>query len=405
MSDISTDQKKIDQLLTRRVSEVIGAEELREKLVSGKSLRIKLGADPTAPDLHLGHAVVLQKLREFQDLGHKIVLIVGDYTALVGDPAGKSKTRPMLSTEEIEANAQTYLNQVGKILDMSKCEVRRNSEWFSKMSMAEIIQLTSKFTVARMIERDDFEKRLSSGTDIHMHELLYPMMQAYDSVMIDADVEIGGTDQKFNNLAGRELQKKMGKVPQNVMLCPLLVGLDGEKKMSKSLGNYIGIADEANDMFGKTMSLPDVMLWNWFELATSVSAQEIEEMRTACESGAMNPRDAKMRLGREIVAQYYDADAAQKAEENFISTFQKKEIPEDIQQVIFDDQEILLIDLLAHEKIAFAKSKSEARQLIEQGGVKVNDEVVTDLMAKVKIHHTPTLIQKGKRFFVKVKSE
>jgi tyrosyl-tRNA synthetase len=405
MSDISTDQTKIDQLLTRRVSEVIGAEELREKLVSGHQLRIKLGADPTAPDLHLGHAVALRKLREFQDLGHKIVLIVGDYTALVGDPAGKSKTRPMLSMEEIEANAQTYLNQVGKILDMSKCEIRRNGEWLGKMSMAEIIQLASKFTVARMIERDDFEKRLESGTDIHMHELLYPMMQAYDSVVIDADVEIGGTDQRFNNLAGRELQKKMGKIPQNVMLCPLLVGLDGEKKMSKSLGNFIGISDEPNDMFGKTMSLPDAMLWNWFELVTDLDKEEVEKMRTACESGAMNPRDAKMRLGREIVTQYYDAEAAQKAEEHFISTFQKKEIPEDIVEVSIDAQEMLLIDLLAHEKIAFAKSKSEARQLIEQGGVKVNDEVITDLTAMVKISHTPTLIQKGKRFFVKVKSE
>lgn len=405
MSDISTDQTKIDQLLTRRVSEAIGAEELREKLVSGRQLRIKFGADPTSPDLHLGHAVVMRKLREFQNLGHKVVLILGDYTARVGDPTGKSKTRPMLTEDEIAANAKTYLDQVGKILDIEKTEIRYNGEWFAKMSMSEIIQLTSKFTVARMIERDDFEKRLASGTDIHMHELLYPMMQAHDSIMIDADVELGGTDQKFNMLAGRELQKKMGKAPQNVMTCPLLVGLDGEKKMSKSLGNYIGIYDAANDMFGKTMSLPDAMLWNWFELVTDITKEEMETMRTACESGAMNPRDAKMRLGREIVTQYYNEEAAQKAEEHFISTFQKKEIPEDIAEVSIDAQEMLLIDLLAHEKIAFAKSKSEARQLIEQGGVKVNDEVITNLTAMVKISHTPTLIQKGKRFFVKVKSE
>ena len=279
---VSTDPKKIERLLSRCVVETVVAADLKKKLLSGKKLRIKLGADPTSPDLHLGHAVMLRKLREFQELGHQIVFIIGDYTARVGDPSGKSKTRPMLSEEDVEKNAQTYFEQAAKILDVKKMEIHRNGEWFAKMGFADVLKLVAQFTVARMIERDDFQKRLKEGTDIHLHELMYPAMQAYDSVMIRADVEIGGTDQRFNILAGRDLQRKMDQPEQDCMfLGPTLVGLDGTKKMSKSYGNYIGLLDSPEEMFGKTMSIPDALIWDWFALTTDVEAEEIVELRAA----------------------------------------------------------------------------------------------------------------------------
>jgi tyrosyl-tRNA synthetase len=398
---VTTDTIAIEHLLTHQVTEVISKEELRDRLMSGRVLRIKLGADPTSPDLHLGHAVVLRKLREFQDLGHTVILIIGDYTALVGDPSGKSKTRPMLTQEEIDINAQTYLNQVGKILDLSKTEIHRNSEWLGTITMAELIKLASKFTVARLIERDDFANRLNEGIDVSMHELLYPMMQAYDSVMINADVEIGGTDQKFNNLAGRELQKKMNQTPQNVMLCPILVGLDGEKKMSKSLHNYIGIDEAPAEMYGKAMSIPDTAIEEYFALATNITADKISAIVSDMNNGSLNPRDAKMQLARDIVRQYHGDSAVGPAEERFISMFQKKEIPDDILEISLDVPEMLLIDILVAAE--FAKSKSEARQLIEQGGVKVDNEVIEDVQKSISLSSHPVLIQKGKRFFVKVK--
>ena len=268
-------EQKIDEVLSRRVAEVVVKDELRRKLQSGKKLRIKFGADPSRPDLHLGHSVVFNKLKEFQTLGHQIIFLIGDYTGLIGDPSGKSKTRPQLSEAEVKENAKTYLEQVGKVLDVSRAEVRFNSEWFKKMSFAELLRLTARFTAARILERDDFSKRFKSGIDIGLHELLYPVMQAYDSVALQADVELGGTDQKFNLLAGRELQKKIGQTPQDIMTMKILVGLDGREKMSKSLGNFIGICESAGQQFGKVMSLPDEQIIPYFELATELSDREI----------------------------------------------------------------------------------------------------------------------------------
>ncbi len=401
---VSTDPKKIEELLTRRVADAVVLDSLRKKLESGKVLRIKFGADPTSPDLHIGHAVPIKKLREFQELGHKVVFLIGDYTARVGDPSGKSKTRPMLSDEDVKKNAETYFAQVGKILDLEKTEIRWNGEWFSKMTFADILKLAGQFTVARMIERDDFANRLREGTDVHMHELFYPMMQAYDSIMLDADVEIGGTDQRFNILAGRDLQRKMGKPEQDCLfLGPILVGTDGVKKMSKSLGNYIGLTDAPDDMFGKVMSIPDAAMWDWFALTTDVPHAEFHAMRDACALGDMNPRDAKVRLAKEIIAQYHSAAAADVAEQNFISLFQKKEIPEDIAEIAVMGGERTLIDLLVETDLC--ASKSDARRQIVQGGVKVDDMAVTDIALTVAVGKTPVLIQKGKRHFVKIRAK
>ncbi len=401
---VSTDSKKIEQLLTRRVADAVVIDSLRKKLTSGKALRIKFGADPTSPDLHIGHAVPIKKLREFQELGHKVVFIIGDYTARVGDPSGKSKTRPQLSNEEVEQNAKTYFEQVGRILDLKKTEIRYNGEWFSKMGFDDLLKLAGQFTVARMIERDDFANRLREGTDVHMHELLYPMMQAYDSIMVDADVEIGATDQRFNILAGRDLQRKMGKQEQDCLfLGPLLVGTDGVKKMSKSLGNYVGLTDTADEMFGKVMSIPDAALWDWFALTTDLPHEEFHAMRDACDRGEMNPRDAKIRLAKEIIAQYHPASEADAAEQNFINLFQKKEIPDDIAEVTVTGGERALIDLLV--ETGLCASKSDARRQIEQGGVKLDNQVVTDIALTVAVGDTAVMIQKGKRHFVKVRAK
>ena len=400
---IITDAKKIEHLLHRRVAEVLISDSLQKKLVSGKKLRVKLGVDPTAPDLHLGHTIPLFKLREFQELGHQIVLIIGDYTTLIGDPSGKSQTRPMLSSEEITKNAKTYMAQVGKVLDLNKTEVHWNSEWFAKMQFHDILRLAAQFTVARMIERDDFAKRLKAGNDIHVHELLYSMMQAYDSIMVEADIELGGTDQKFNLLAGRDLQRKMGKPEQDLLMVgPILVGLDGVKKMSKSLGNYIGLTDTPDEMFGKVMSIPDSALWNYFVMTTEVSDDEIAELQSACEHGKMNPRDAKMRLAKEIITLYHSSDVADTAEANFIKVFRNKEKPEEIEEVRLRAGEWLLVDLLVETKLA--DSKTAARRVIEQGGVKIDDKVIGDVGAKIFVDATPKIMQKGKRFFISVRS-
>jgi tyrosyl-tRNA synthetase len=398
---VITHPEKIESLLTRRVAEVVVEEHLRQRLVSGKKLRIKLGVDPTAPDLHLGHAVALKKLREFQELGHQVVLIIGDYTTRVGDPSGKSKTRPMLSSEQIEANAKTYLDQAGKIVDLKKIEVRWNGEWFAKLDFNDVIMLAAKFTVARMIERDDFAQRLRDGSDIHMHELMYPMMQAYDSIMVEADVEIGGTDQKFNILAGRDLQRKMDKPEQDAMfLGPTLVGTDGVNKMSKSLGNYIGISEAPAQMYGKAMSIPDAVMWDYFNLTTDVPMQEIAEMKEACARGEMNPRDAKARLAREIITLYHSAAEADAAEDGFRRLFQKKEVPDDVKEVKLKAGERSLIEVLVESGLAV--SKSEARRLVGQGGVKVDGQVMKDMDAKLSVSAKKILIQKGKRHFVSV---
>jgi tyrosyl-tRNA synthetase len=397
---VSTDTKQIEQLFTRRVEQVVVADSLKEKLAAGKPLRIKLGVDPTAPDIHLGHAVALKKLREFQDLGHQAILLIGDYTALIGDPTGKSKTRPPLTPKQVEANAATYLEQAGKVLDMETLEVRRNSEWFGEMPFLEVLNLAGKFTVAQMIEREDFRNRMDAGTEIGMHELMYPMMQAYDSIALEADVELGGTDQMFNILAGRDLQKKLGQPQQDAMfLGPILVGLDGTQKMSKSLGNYIGVTEAPEEMYGKTMSVTDEAMWVWFEMVTDLPVAEIAEIKAACESGEMNPRDAKARLAREIVTLYHSTAAAAAAEEHFDKVVRHKELPAEIPEYELPGAEQPLINLLVDARLA--ASKSEARRLIEQGGVKVDGEAVTDLEFVVKAD-SESLIQKGKRQFVKV---
>jgi tyrosyl-tRNA synthetase len=395
MAKKATD-KEIQEILGRGVAEVIGRERLIEALKQGVTLRFKMGMDPTSPDIHIGHAVGLRVLRKFQDLGHEIIVIIGDYTARIGDPSGRSKTRPPLDGADIDKNAATYLAQVGKILDKKKIELRKNSEWLAKLSFADIIKLATNFTVARTLERDDFAKRYKEGTEIYLHELLYPLMQADDSIAIKASVEMGGTDQTFNMLAGRELQKKLGMPEQAVITVPLLVGLDGVNKMSKSLGNYIGVTEPAESIYGKIMSIPDALIMSYFELATELSLDEIARIKGEWEAGA-NPRDLKMRLAREIAAIYASEKDAAKAEESFVKTFQKKETPEDVLEIRVADTVSVAEEVLV--KIGGAASKSEARRVIEQGGVKIDGQVIKDPKIEVK---KGSLIQKGPRFFRRI---
>ena len=389
----------ISHLLEHQVADVIVRESLEKKLRSSKKLRIKLGADPSRPDLHIGHAVVLRKLREFQDLGHTVIFLIGDFTALIGDPTGKSKTRPMLSAKEIKDNAKTYLKQVGKILDVKKGEIRYNSEWLGKMKAADFVPLCAQFTVARIIERDDFSKRLAAKTDVHMHELLYPMLQAYDSIALKADVELGATDQTFNLLAGRALMNKKELVPQDVLTTPILVGTDGKEKMSKSLGNYIGLTDSAEDRFGKTMSVPDAALPNWLELAADYSKEEIAAENAALKKGE-NPRDVKMRLAKRIVSLYHDKIAAQQAEIDFLHRFQKKEMPTVVEPW---SRSVSGLNASVMTSEVFGISRSEARRLIEQGGVKLDGETISDPNAIPNISKEGSVLQKGKLHFKRVK--
>ncbi|MCP4590383.1 MAG: tyrosine--tRNA ligase [bacterium] len=404
--------KSIDEqiaILTRGCEAVYAIDELRKRLEksagSGKPLRVKLGMDPTAPDLTLGHTVVLRKLRDFQDLGHKATLIIGDYTAMIGDPTGRSKTRPVLSDDQVHANAQTYLDQAGQVIDLSpdKFEVRRNSEWLSKMNFAEVLAMAGKVTVARMLERDTFAKRQAEGTEIYMHELFYPMMQARDSVVIESDVELGGTDQTFNNLMGRDFQRNAGQPPQIVVIMPILVGLDGHEKMSKSLGNYVGVSECPTDMFGKLMSIPDETMRNYFELLTHVSADRIGELLDAAKT---HPRDAKIALAKDIVAQYHGGDPADQAEQEFfrIHGAGKTGLPDDIQDVtlspdMLTDGSIGAADLLIH--CSFAKSKGDARRLISENGARLDGEVLPDPHGKIAVS-TGQILQRGKRKFVRL---
>ncbi|MFA6428795.1 MAG: tyrosine--tRNA ligase [Candidatus Buchananbacteria bacterium] len=405
MTKIEINNQKIQALLARNVVEVITAPELENKLKQGKKLRIKLGADPSRPDLHLGHAVALRKLREFQDLGHQVVFIIGDYTGMIGDPSGKSKTRPQLSESEVKKNAKSYLAQVGKVLDVKKAEIRFNSEWFAKMKFAEVIKLTSQFTAARVLERDDFTKRWKAGIDIGLHELLYPTMQAYDSVMVKADVEMGGTDQVFNMLAGRMLQKRLGQAAQVVMTVPLLIGLEGKEKMSKSLDNYVGLTDLPEEMYGKIMSIADGLILPYFEYCTTLPLTEIAIIKQDLAAG-QNPKVKKMFLAYKIVELYYNTNKAIAAEEYFRSVHEKKEIPQAMTVVTLTkkdlgkDREINIIKLLALTKLA--KSNSEAKRLLDQGGIKDGETVVKDYEAKVVIKENGTIIQRGKRQFVRV---
>jgi tyrosyl-tRNA synthetase len=388
----------LTRLLTHQVADVIVRDSLEKKLRAGKKLRIKLGADPSRPDLHLGHAVLLRKLRAFQELGHTVIFLIGDFTALIGDPTGKSKTRPMLSSKEIKANAATYLKQVGKILDVKKGEIRYNSEWLGKMKAADFVSLCAQFTVARIIEREDFKKRLVAQTDIYMHELLYPMLQAYDSIALKADVELGATDQTFNMMAGRAIMSKKEMVPQDVLTTPILVGTDGKEKMSKSLGNIIGLMDSADEMFGKTMSIPDAALHNWLELADDSSSEEVEAEKAALKKGE-NPRDVKMRLAKRIVTLYHGKKAGEAAAVGFTSRFQKGEMPTQMDTHAWKESRTALGPVVA---AVFKLSNSQARRDIEAGGVKVDGNVVKDWNLVIEITKGGVVIQKGKLHFAKV---
>lgn len=391
-----TDVDKALAEITRGAFEVIPVDELRKKLESKKQLIIKLGMDPTAPDIHLGHTVILNKLRTFQELGHKVVLIIGDFTASVGDPSGKNTTRPVLSKEQILFNAKTYADQAFKILDKEKTEIRYNSEWLEKLGTVGTIKLASKLTVARMLEREDFTKRYQGGIPIAIHEFLYPLFQGYDSIVLKSDVELGGTDQKFNLLMGRELQKDAGLEPQCVLMMPLLVGLDGVKKMSKSANNYIGVHDAPNDMFGKIMSLSDDLMWQYFDLLSFKSIEEIKNLKDACLNEGKNPRDAKIELGREIVARYHGEEEANKAVDNFINQFAKGAIPDDIEELTLKAQP--LPSLL--KEATLCASTSEAMRMLKQNAVKIDGEVVTD--NKLVLEANTYIVQVGKRRFAKI---
>ena len=353
-------------------------ERLKKSIAENKPLRVKQGFDPTAPDIHLGHTVGIRKLKQFQDLGHQVVLIIGDYTGLVGDPSGRSATRPQLTYDQVMANAETYQNQFFKILNKSKTEVHYNGEWFAKMDFREIMELSAKFTVARMLERDDFEKRYKSGNPISIHELFYPLMQAYDSVAIKADVEIGATEQKFNLLTGREIQQDYGVEPQLVLTTPVLVGIDGHQRMSKSIGNYIGIDESPNEIFGKVMSIPDVLIYQYFELVTDISMDRLEEIRQQLSDNNANPMIIKKELGETLVSMYHSSDEAKKAREEFERVFSKRELPEDIPDFNCSAYEgpVWIVRLMTDSQLA--KSNGEARRLIKGGGVSLDGRKVTD---------------------------
>jgi len=383
----------IDFVLKRGVAEIIVEEEMRALLRSGKKLRLKEGFDPSFPDIHLGHMVALRKLRQFQELGHQIVLIVADWTAQIGDPSGMSVTRPMLTLEQVKANAETYMQQFFKIVDKKKTEIRWQSEWFGKFDLSDIIKLTSKFTVAQFLARDDFSARYKAEKPIAITELLYPLLQAYDSVAIKADVEFGGTDQKFNFLVGRELQSMVGQPPQQCFMVPLLVGTDGSQKMSKSLGNYIGVAEAPEQIYGKAMSVPDSLLMNYFELLTDVPNAELKEFKKELDDPAANPMTLKKRLAREIITQLYNLKTTAKAEEHFERTVQRKEVPDEI--ALGTKSGKSLQDYLFENQLA--KSKSEARRLIDQGGVYINDERAKNVNYTVQ---KGDIIRVGKRRYI-----
>ncbi len=391
------------QLLKRGTVEIFNDNELCEKLAesakSGKPLRIKLGLDPTSPDIHLGHTVVLRKMRQFQDMGHKAVLIIGDYTARIGDPTGQNTTRPILTSEQIEENAKTYFTQAGKILDTSKqkLEVRYNSEWLEKMTLMEMIQLAAKKTVSQMLQRDSFKKRLAADIDVYTHEFFYPLMQGYDSYVIKSDVELGGTDQTFNNLIGRDIQRAYGQNTQVVITMPILVGLDGIEKMSKSKANYIGVTDEPNDMFGKVMSISDEMMENYFTLLTSLTEEKIAELTNPEKT---HPKEAKVLLGKTIVAAFYDQTAAEQAAANFEKVFAKGQIPDDIPEIKITENPVTIKQLLLACKLV--PTGGEAKRMVKQAAVSIDGKKVNDPNKQI----TPAnemIIQVGKRKFAKLK--
>ncbi|NLK01450.1 MAG: tyrosine--tRNA ligase [Clostridia bacterium] len=409
LMDVSKEINRQLSILRQGTAEIVPEEDLAQKIkksiLSGKPLRVKLGLDPTAPDIHLGHTVVLHKLRQFQDLGHQVILIIGDFTGRVGDPSGRSKTRKPLTESEIRENARTYQEQIFHVLDSDKTELVYNSQWLAPLSFAEIIQLSAKYTVARMLERDDFHKRYINEEPISIHEFFYPLMQGYDSIAIEADVELGGTDQKFNLLIGRTLQREYGQEPQVAVTVPILEGLDGKQKMSKSLGNYIGITDTPKDMYGKTMSIPDNLIVRYFELVTKMPADEVMKIEEGLTREQLHPRDVKMRLAREIVTTYYDEKTAVGAEEEFKQIFRLGKLPHEIPEFSIDS------DLLEEGKIWLPKllqlanlvsSTSEARRLIKQGAVRVDGQKVESQDTEINIIDGQ-VIRVGKRRFLRLR--
>lgn len=387
--------------------ETISVEELRKKLMSsmktGKPLRVKLGADPTAPDLHLGHVVVIRRLRAFQRLGHTVIFLIGDFTGLIGDPSGKSATRPQLSREEINSNAETYKKQIFKILDPDKTEIRFNSEWMDLLGSDGLVRLASHATVKQILERDDFQKRLAQERPVAMHELLYPLIQGYDSVALQADVELGGTDQKFNLLMGRNLQREYQQEPQAVCITPLLVGTDGAQKMSKSFGNYISINESPHEMFGKIMSVSDDLMWRYYELLTDLSQNEIARLRTKTESGDANPRDLKAELAQRLIIDFHSVEAARKAREQFDRIFRRKEVPDEVEACPVAAKSWKLTRLLV--ETALAPSITEARRLISQGGVRINGVRSTNVLQQIDVSGEKTvLLQVGKRRHLRIES-
>ncbi|SFS60854.1 tyrosine--tRNA ligase [Paenibacillus sp. 453mf] len=407
-----TQQEEVNRqldVISRGVSEIVPEEELKQKImksvVSGVPLQVKLGMDPSAPDLHIGHTVVMHKLRQFQDLGHEVQLIIGDFTGRIGDPTGKSETRKQLSEEDVIRNAETYKKQLFKILDPNKTKVYNNSDWLAPMNFSEVVNLAAKVTVARMMERDDFTKRFQSGQPISIHEFFYPLMQGTDSVVLKSDIELGGTDQKFNLLMGRTLQKENGDEAQATIMLPLLEGLDGVQKMSKSLGNYIGIDEEPNEIYGKSMSVPDELMLKYYTLATDLSTEDLNALEQGIADGSVHPRDAKMKLAYTFVRMYHGEEAAEAAQQHFITVFQQRALPDDIAEVVIpaeslENGNIRLISLLT--TLGFAASNGEAKRSIQQGAVKINEEKWGDPNSD----YTPQdgdIVQVGKRKFAKIK--
>ncbi|QWU13457.1 tyrosyl-tRNA synthetase [Paenibacillus sophorae] len=399
------------EIIARGVVEIVPEEELKRKImksvVSGVPLNVKLGLDPSAPDIHVGHTVVMHKLRQFQELGHQVQLIIGDFTGRIGDPTGKSETRKQLTEEDVKRNAETYKKQLHKILDPEKTKVYYNSEWLGPMTFADVVGLSAKVTVARMLERDDFTKRYQSGQPISIHEFFYPLMQGMDSVALKSDVELGGTDQKFNLLMGRTLQKEYGVDTQAAIMTPLLEGLDGVQKMSKSLGNYIGIDEEPNEIYGKAMSVPDELMLKYYSLATDIDNEELKELEKGLESGTVHPRDAKMKLANTFVRMYHGAEAADAAQQHFVTVFQQRALPDDIETAVLPaaeltDGAIRLTKLLT--LIGFAASNGEAKRSIQQGAVKLNEQKLSDPNADI-VPQDGDIIQVGKRKFAKLTLE
>lgn len=393
--------------LKKGTVDLIRDEDLRKKLErsakTGKPLRVKLGLDPTAPDIHIGHTVVIRKLKAFQDLGHTVIFLIGDFTGMIGDPSGKNVTRPPLSREEINVNAETYKQQMFKLLDPEKTELRFNGEWMDKFAAADFVRLCARVTVKQILERDDFEKRLREHTPISLHELLYPLTQGYDSVALEADVELGGTDQKFNLMVGRDLQREYGQEPQVVMTTPLLEGLDGVNKMSKSLHNYIGIDESPNEMFGKIMSISDELMWRYFELLTDATVNDLNTLKFKAEAGDENPRDLKVTLAKQVIKDFHGWEAAEAAGDEFERRFVKKEVPDEIDERTIAAGPHRLADLIV--QTGLAASKGEARRLIEQGGVKVNGEKASAANAEIELTSDSVLLQVGKLRFLRVRGE